>query len=419
MVSLNYLKNKQINILKVQKKKINYYNKKKINTHISNFCYPCTWYENFGYYNLKYNFSSKNIKNLAKYFIFFIKDVFLISIIPSYKLYVKKKNKKKSKKLLITWGGSENFDYKGNYKDRKFRNIKSFNNLVIASDSLTGSKYKSQELVIYRDNEKKFSLFFLIKNICLFIIRNNFSIIKLFHYFHVYYFYSLWFENRIMQYLKHNKINYIKINYEGQPFQNYFISSLKKNYPNIFIEAHIFNSQPLPMHLLFNKQKIDRLIVYQKQIKYQLINRLGWDKKIIQYQKIKNKLKRNFSNKIFIGYGVNDPKKMLLDFEKLIKKEKFYFEKKDIMPHPVMKDTLKHKILLNGINDIMYDLKKSKKRIVVVFGSTAIIPEILEQEKEVIQINNDLVIESYSSYFWPKIKEKVIYKNIIKYTKKY
>ena len=57
MVKLNYLKNKQIYIHKVLKKKIYNYDKKKINTIVSNFCYPCTWYENFGYYNLKYNFS--------------------------------------------------------------------------------------------------------------------------------------------------------------------------------------------------------------------------------------------------------------------------------------------------------------------------------------------------------------------------
>ena len=161
MVKLNYLKKKQIYILNVLKKKNVYYKKKKkINTFVSNFCYPCTWYENFGYYNLKYNFSSKSIKNLIKYLVFFIKDVFLVSIIPSYKLYIKKKNKKKSKTLLITWGGSENFDLKGKYKDRKFKNVRNYNNLIIASDSLRNSKYKKQELVIYRNDEKKFFFFF-------------------------------------------------------------------------------------------------------------------------------------------------------------------------------------------------------------------------------------------------------------------
>lgn len=419
MVKLNYLKNKQIYIYKVLKKKIYNYNKKKINTFVSNFCYPCTWYENFGYYNLKYNFSEKSIKNLIKYLVFFIKDVFLISIIPSYKLYVKKKNKKKSKTLVITWGGSENFDFKGNYKDRKFRNIYNFNNLIIASDSLRNSKYKSQDLVIYRDSEKKFFLFFLIKNVCLFVIKNNFSILKFIHHFNVYYFYSLWFENKIIQYLKNNKINRIKINYEGQPFQNYFISSLKKKFPNIIIEAYIFATQPLPLHLLFNNQKIDRIIVYERQIMHQLINRLGWNKKLIKHQKSNRNFKRDFSNKIFIGYGVNDPRKMLLDFEKLVKREKIYFERKDIMPHPVMKDTFNHKFLLNGIIDIMNGLKKSKKKTVIVFGSTAIIPEILKKEKEVIQINNDIILESYTSYFWPYIKEKVIYKNVVKYSKNY
>ena len=239
MVKLNYLKNKQIYIHKVLKKKIYNYDKKKINTTVSNFCYPCTWYENFGYYNLKYNFSEKSIKNLVKYLVFFIKDVFLVSIIPSYKLYVKKKNKKKSKTLLITWGGSENFDFKGKYKDRKFSNIDNYNNLIIASDSLRNSKYKSQDLVIYRDSEKKFFLFFLIKNVCLFVIKNNFSVIKFIHHFNIYYFYSLWFENKIIKYLKNNKISRIKINYEGQPFQNYFISSLKKNI-QILLLKHIF-----------------------------------------------------------------------------------------------------------------------------------------------------------------------------------
>ena len=110
---------------------------------------------------------------------------------------------------------------------------------------------------------------------------------------------------------------------------------------------------------------------------------------------------------------------MLLDFEKLVKKEKIYFERKDIMPHPVMKDTFKHKFLLDGIIDILNGLKKSKKKTVIVFGSTAIIPEILKEEKEVIQINNDIIIESYTSYFWPYIREKVIYKNVVKYSRNY
>ena len=330
MFKKNFLKNKQILIKKKLQKKIFLYKKKNIETKISCFCYPCTWYENFGYYNLKFNYSSKKIYTFFKYLYFFAKDIFLVAIIPSYNIYINKNSKKKSKTLLITWGGKENFNSKGIYEDRKFSNINKYKNLIIASDNLQGSKYRNQDLVIYRKNEKKFFVFFLLKSILVFLYKNNFSIINFLHYFNIYTFYSIWFTEKIMKYVKENKINCLKINFEGQPYQNYFINLVKKYNPDIKIEAYIFATQPLPLHLLYNNQKIDKIYVYDQQVKFQLFKRLGWKKEKIKFLKKKSIKKRIFKNKIFIGYGVHDPKGMLMSFKKLIYKEKMSFKKEEV-----------------------------------------------------------------------------------------
>ena len=63
-----------------------------------------------------------------------------------------------------------------------------------------------------------------------------------------------------------------------------------KKYPNII--KHIFLQHNHYLASLFINQKIDRIIVYERQIMYQLINRLGWKKKLIKYQKSNRNSKR-------------------------------------------------------------------------------------------------------------------------------
>ena len=99
----------------------------------------------------------------------------------------------------------------------------------------------------------------------------------------------------------------------------------------------MFNTQPLPLHLLYTNQKVDYLVVYDKQIFYQLTERLGWNKKkVIFKKKIKTKNNQNYKNKIFIGSGIYSIKEMIKNFEKLIKLYNLNFDVNDVKQHPVM-----------------------------------------------------------------------------------
>ena len=132
MNNSKFIKKKQIEKLKNFKKKIVFLKEKNIDVTLSSICYPCTWYKNFGYYNFKYE-AFPTAGNFLKKIIFFFKDVFLVSIITNYKLKINNNFQRKSKILLISWGGKENFNKNGVFIDRKFLNYQRQKILVIGS----------------------------------------------------------------------------------------------------------------------------------------------------------------------------------------------------------------------------------------------------------------------------------------------
>ena len=152
---------------------------------------------------------------------------------------------------------------------RKFLNYQRQKILVIGSSFFDKKIFNKVNFLIY-DKNNKFHLINFIKKLFTFL-KKDFSFIKFYHYFNYYYFFSLFFKKNVIDYTQKNKIKRIYINYEGQPFQNYFINSLKVRDKKIKIYGYVFNTQQLPLHLLYTNQKVDYLVVYDKQIFYQLM----------------------------------------------------------------------------------------------------------------------------------------------------
>jgi hypothetical protein len=421
------------NSQEIQKKQILLKNKffkqikdlKKNNIDISKsiFTFGCTWQPNTSFFNLQYLSYPNPLRFLKLTYYFFI-DILFVATLKNFKVKLTK-YENNYKYLMLTWGGERDFDSKGNYHDKKFSSSNKSNEVlwyILGHENLSNVK-KANNATLNFNEKISFNIFFLIKKILSLLVKNNFSFRKAIHYCNFYSMFAETLAENIYECVKRCNIKNISIPYEGQPFQDYLIKYLKKKNSKIRIIGYAHSSQPLPLHLIYKDNKIDKLVAHNQNQFFHLNKRLFWPKKklLLQRSKKVRKLDKNkFVNKITIPYGFESARNILESIHYLINKKNLNLRKFEIRNHPLMRHSKKHAALIKKINEMKknnYKIKKfSTNKTTIIVGPTSSAPEALQTVDDIYHIYEDGVTQTYSSYFWPNIKVESVAESIIKYS---
>jgi len=407
----------QIKILK----KVKNYNKllsKDIDPSLSPLTYMTAWAETPGYYKLNSLIHNFKIRS----YIFFLKDIFLISFHHSLKAF-KKKNfseDNKTKNLIVSYCEKKNFDKNGNFYDYYF-NTSSKNNkylwLLISLDNYIPVNIKENLIIISKDSSIKYNFYFFIKSLIKIVLKKKEGVTKFFHWANSSYVFSSEVTKIFDSLLKKLSLKNIIINYESVPFQNSIINKAKKFNKDIKIICYLHCAGwPLQTDLLFRNKKIDKLLVSGIDQKRKLVKYLNWpSKKIINIPSIrfeKNK-KTQFGGKIFIPFNIFDEKTFLAKFENFLKitKEKS-LNKLGYSIHPLNKKSLKHKKFKSKMQSLIYLYKNrfssfTRRKTSIIFGSaTGVCIQALESGVDIIHFPGDINLDVFNNKMWPNIKTK-------------
>lgn len=329
------------------------------------------------------------------------------------------------KKIIISWAHKNDFKNNGSYSDR-YLNVNSRNE----KDTLWYLVYLDKILPNEVDN-----------NIHLFQVQNKglnfFNLFKMFLGSFIFlfkdinYFYSsISTHNNLAINIKKDFKKFLKsdlekvlLNYEAQPFQNEIIRTLKKFNIKIEIIGNIHAPlMSIPSHFVYKDFSPDKIIVNGLDIKNFFINYLGWSKKKIF---VKDSLrifkgKKNMSNIVFLPYSINSPKFIIESFVKLINENHYNFNKFNVKIHPTQINSKKHQKTYLLLKTLFKKSKKNKKEIKnkklsIFIGATGAVLEALERNHNVIHICEDVILEHYSTTFYPNIISQKIQNNIFEY----
>lgn len=383
--------------------------------------YPCTWYDNLGYYKLLTYLNKSKIK----FYLTFLKEISLISNLHNYEELTKKKNiKKKYKNLIISWSNSfspKNEEYIDSYLPKIDNSINFILNVGISYNKINNLK----NTIIYQKKKNNLSYFFLIKKIFFVLINFHFNIRNLFLKLNWNYIFCDMVYNKIYELVKEKKIKSLYLPYEAQPFQKYLIVMLKKEFPQIKVVGYLNAIQPFPIHL-YNKNIIPDLnySMSRSQI-YQLINIFKWKKekiRLVKSNRFKIKDKKKYLNKIILPYNITNQSIILNQLDDLFKVfPKNLYIKPKILPHPIGKNDPKYQNFLMQIKFLISKYKKkftnkSQKKYAIVIGSTTSVLECLEHHLNVYHVTPEPVLEALDPFFWPKVKIKSLDNDIFLYS---
>ena len=401
------------NITNERKKLVKFYSikskSKNLNLIRNTLSYPCTWYDNLGYYKILNHLNKSSIK----FYFSFIKEILLISNLHNYEEIIIEKNIKKNyKNLALSWSNSfssKNYTYKDSYLPK----IGNCINFILNVGPSYKNKNNLKNTIIFQKKNQNLNYIFLTKKIFSILInfRFNFkdSLLKL-NWSHLF---SGMIYNKIHKLIKEKKIQNLYLPYEAQPFQKYLIIMLRKKFPHIKIIGYLNAIQPFPIHL-YNKNIIPDLSYSMSRTQiYQLTKIFKWRKEKIRLTKsnrfrIKNRKK--YLNKFILPYYISNKSKLLSQIDYLLQiLPDRIFIKPSILPHPVGKTDNKYKDFLREMKILIdkYDTKfrsKSKKNFAVVIGSTTTVLECLEHHLTVYHVTPVPVLEALDPLFWPKVK---------------
>ena len=402
--------------------KIKTFKKKNIDISKSIFTFGCTWQPNTSFFHLKY-LTKPGLNSFLRLFYYYLLDILFVATLKNFRIRLTKYNYKYDN-LILTWGGEKDFDKNGNYFDKKFSSSNKSNKIlwyVLGHENLSKIK-KAKNTTIHYNEKISYNIIFLFKKIIEVFYRNNFSIKKTIHYIN---FYSLFAESlaqEIYKCVKKCKIKNIEIPYEGQPFQDYLIKFLKKKSSKVKVIGYAHSSQPLPLHLIYKDNKIDKLIAHNQNQYFHLNKRLFWPKKKLVLEKSKKvrKLDKNkYLNKIIIPYGFESIENIIETIRHLIIKKKIDLKKFEIRNHPLMRHSKKHSELMNSLQKLKkfnFKIGKfSKNKSTIIIGPTSAVPEALQTVDDVFHIYEDGITQTYSNYFWPDIQVETVDNSVIKY----
>ncbi len=407
-------------ILKKEQKilKIKYFrfvkklDKKNVNN--SPFRYPCTWYENLSKSFLNLFLGKKNYQN----FIYnYIKEILLIFSLMSYKLYSPTNKQNEYDNVYITWIKNNDISNGFLINDRYINRRNNVKKDVFFSVNLD-KKFKKKNLknifVLSKSSIFKINtiinLFYLIKFVCILIVKKNF-----FYSINVYSFFSYIFYSNFEKIFNKKKIKRIYMSYEGQPFQNYLIEKIKYQNKNIQIIGIVNSFQPFPIHLYNQTNSPDKIICCHRSIKEHMINNLNWKKN--NFEKISFTKLNNFKGQILLPFSVKSYDKIFNILYNLHKNKKVKgLNNLNLKLHPNTPENFQQKIFKLKCKKIFKSkIGKQKSKILISIGATSTIMENLLLGNTVYQIYENKDLECLSTIFWPKLKSKKIDTNVVRY----
>ena len=402
-----------------------------IDTGLSSLCYFSSVSSTLGYH--KMFLWKKGKGHLLKYIFMNLKYLFSIS---SQSNYILENNcfNEKYKNIVVTWAYKKHFLKNGSLQDRYF-NLNSRKNsnifwIVFYLDDESPEKI-DENIVLFRKKKLFFSynFIYLFKIILKNIYKNKFNFKKIHHNLSSSSNVALIFTDLIKKNFNLRLIKSLTLSYEGQPFQQYLFSYLKKEYPYMKTIGYLSYAYPMQLNIFYRNGAPDELLTHSPDQKIYIIKNLGWPKnrvKLIRSLRYKNiKDKKLLINKVFFPYYFNSIKKISENFELFIKSAKpkslpIFKIKQHPAPYSKSQQLKLERNLKKIMNQNKEKFKKNIDNRAIIIGLTTSVLVTLEKGIEVIHIVTDHFFESFDNKYWPNIKVKRFFPNVLSYKlKKY
>lgn len=349
---------------------------------------------------------------------------FFLSIFFS-KVEFKKNFKKKIcfKNIYFSWGFKNNFDKRGNFKDKYTNiNISNFKNTLIFLlylDDELPKKIKPNIVLVFKKKFFKnlnFFYFFnyFIKNLGTGFFKKMSSLDSL--------------SDQIVNFVKKNVLiegtKNVFIIYEGQPYQKNIIHYLKKKNKFLNVTGYDHSAPPaLPLNLIFDGCSPDKLLITGKEQGIFYRKYLNWPRrrlKIIPSFRFRKEKKIFFKKRIFLPFELDNKNVFLKNFQILsdlnIIGDMKNFE---VKIHPLGLKNKEHIEFSEKIKKIIekkQNLKKDKfHNSTVFFGQTTAILVALELNFKCYHVCSYPIFDCYSSELWSAIKVKKLSNNLFMY----
>ena len=423
---MNLIFDNQLKTINLCRDYLRYSEKKKISIDTSPVCFFTIWAETIGKIKLLQLLKSlalKNIFTIFKNFIFIGKNHDLTLITNGNQNFNEKFN------VIVSYSQKENFDLNGNFYDSYFnissKNLKNTYWFLISLDNKIPKKVKKNILIFKKKQNKSYSLLFFFKIILKIFIRYRFSLKKFFHYCWVDYNLAEIISEKFTNFFKNKKINNVLLNYEGIPFQNYLLKSIKKINPKIQTLGYLHCAPwPVQTDLFYKKQKLDKFIVSGNDQKKILTQFFDWNNKkifVVPSLRFRKTKEKQFSGNIFVPYDLTKGNNYIQRFDTFLKnsaKKSLNFFKVRI--HPLKKNSNVHKQLAEELKKIIKLRKnkfssKRKNQSIFLGSATGVCIQALEEGNEIIHFPENHYLDTFSDKIWTNINVSKVDKYIYKY----
>lgn len=392
------------------------------------FFYFTTWADTVG--RVKLLSITKEFK--FKYFKTILKNIFFLG--KNYDLmpvYSKNLILNKYSNIIISYSTIDNFDSQGFFYDKFFnissKEYKNFCWFLISLDHKAPNTIRENIIIVKKKNINSFSYIYIFKYLIKVLFSKNDSNFNLFYFWNVENNFSERVSNIFKVLFKSNaNIKNVILNYEGIPFQNFLIETIKCISNNIKTYGYLHCAPwPLQTDLLYKGEKLDQLFVSGKDQKTVLTKYLGWNKKkisVIPSLRFKKRNYRQFNGYLFIPYNLDKNNSFINKFsiflDTLPNKSLPFFK---IRVHPLNKKSNVH---LYFINELKILLKEKKKKffkktcnLSIFFGSaTGVCIQALEEGTDIIHFSDNMIFDAFSSKIWENINVKKLDENILRYS---
>lgn len=329
-------------------------------------------------------------------------------------------------KIIVTWAFKKNFLSNGTFNDRYFnvnsKDLKKTHWFVIYMDDQLPKQIDNNITILKTKTDRSFNILRLLS----IIFSNFFLIFKNIYYYLFsisnYNFFSDLFIKEFRPYLN-NKIKYLLMPYEGQPFQNSIKAYIETQNLKIKVLGYI-HSPPLalPLNLIHKKYCPDKIILNGNDQAKCFTKHLGWKKKQIKILPSFRFLKKNKKNNkkiIFLPLILKNLDLVIENIEYLIKNKIINIQEYETRNHPASKSKVNLELIhkINKLKNI-YTNNSSNfkyKNYLIFIGSSGAIIEALERGEKVLQIVELPLFDLYSEKLWPSISTKKICKNVYLY----
>ncbi len=406
---INSIENKQLFLINKTKNYLREIKKKGIDVSKSSLSYINTYSPTPGFAKILYWLKDKDY--IKKSFFLYFQHIFSLAYYSEINLL--NNNKQNFDNIIITWGKKS--DFKKNLFYDKFTNISSNKAkktvfFVIYLDKVIPKDIPKNVIILY--NKKKFNLFFLTKKIFEIIIKNFFSLSKIFHYLSVQTVFAESVNLNLNLVIAKNKIKKVILPYEGQPFQNYLIKNLKLKDKNISILGFIHSMLPaLPLNFIKKDGSPDYIFLSGEAQKRLFIRYLGWNKnqiKVIDSLRIKKKIDKKSNNSLFFSMYFIDNLNLINAFKNFLNLQKSKIPKIVVKKHPQMMENKNQLSLEMKITELININKKKfnnsiKKKFSYHLGPTSAFIQYLENKMHAIHFTSTPFLDVYTKKIWRDI----------------